>query len=648
MNEKHGVFYTKDTVYGKKVIDCLRPLPHSFLYSNSFLEIQKEQWDELGTVFVDAVLILDQKEHEFLNQLQKSNAKPIVFLLPKEYNRQLLTKCFLLRPALFFVSPFSGKNLSIFLNFQMEIKSLRSVNPQNLFRDPMFLFFTNLSHELRDLLNGLSAMIKLFSEGSLSFEQKEYLKTLQISQDNILTMLDKWSELTLFDESPVKKNEKDFSFVEISKSTQAFFEKITIFDRPVMIWNSAESEDSWFLGDNTKIQQLFVFFISFLVKVFAFKEVRFVFATEKNEDGVFLLLTSEVFGTCFRYFLEKDNEMQASLKKDLGNLFILKSLFRACDASLLIQDDEIEPGRSLPTVSSASIVGKATDDTLAKNFVFRLFIPVKPSTKQKEKTNLSEKKLPESMIGKKIQILLAEDDRISQKLTTLLIQKKGWNIRVVENGIQALKEMQENNYDLILMDVQMPVMDGLEATKRIRIKEQATRKHIPIIALTAHAMKGDKEVCILSGMDAYLTKPIIEEELYSTVLQVWAKYSQPYTFLENPPADLNRIISLLDGNKEDLKGLIVEFIHYFPEQVGFIRKSLSDRNSKELERTAHKLKGSLSNFEARRCYELTSELERLGRSQSLTADTVAEAAGELFQVLILELERLKEYLQNFE
>jgi CheY-like chemotaxis protein len=119
--------------------------------------------------------------------------------------------------------------------------------------------------------------------------------------------------------------------------------------------------------------------------------------------------------------------------------------------------------------------------------------------------------------GDQLLILVAEDQIINRKIIIQLLEKKGWKVKAVENGKSALEEAQKNYFDLILMDVQMPEMDGYDATRAIRIHELTSKKHIPIVAMTAHAMKGDREKCIEAGMDFYITKPVNPSELYKTI-----------------------------------------------------------------------------------------------------------------------------------
>ncbi len=131
----------------------------------------------------------------------------------------------------------------------------------------------------------------------------------------------------------------------------------------------------------------------------------------------------------------------------------------------------------------------------------------------------------------KVRILLAEDNLINQKLTIIMLAKSGYKVDVVENGQQAVEAVLKGDYHLVLMDVQMPVLNGLEATQQIRQQEQPG-KHIPIIAMTAHAMKGDQERCLNAGMDGYLSKPLNPKEVLAAI-EYWA-FDQMDHILDDP------------------------------------------------------------------------------------------------------------------
>ena len=127
----------------------------------------------------------------------------------------------------------------------------------------------------------------------------------------------------------------------------------------------------------------------------------------------------------------------------------------------------------------------------------------------------------------KLRILLAKDSMVNQRLVAAFLEEQGHAVTAVDNGTKLLAALEARKFDLVLMDVQMPEMDGLEATARIRAMERQTGTHIPIIALTAHALKGDRGQCLEAGMDGYLAKPIRANELFDTIEAVWAALDRP-------------------------------------------------------------------------------------------------------------------------
>jgi len=138
-----------------------------------------------------------------------------------------------------------------------------------------------------------------------------------------------------------------------------------------------------------------------------------------------------------------------------------------------------------------------------------------PSITRKTATPVSDESpaCPAVQRSSRRTILVAEDNPVNKKLAQHLLIKMGYECRVASNGLEALKAMDERDFDLVLMDIQMPVMDGFAATARIRARELPTGKHTPIVAMTAHAMKGDRERCLLNGMDDYISKPVDRKEL---------------------------------------------------------------------------------------------------------------------------------------
>ncbi len=256
----------------------------------------------------------------------------------------------------------------------------------------------------------------------------------------------------------------------------------------------------------------------------------------------------------------------------------------------------------------------------------------------KTTTLITQHSLRESR--RRLKILVAEDSPVNMKLVVRLLEKRGHTVIQATNGHEALTAYERYPIDVILMDVQMPDMDGFEATEAIRTKERATGRHIPIIAMTAHAMKGDRERCLQAGMDAYVAKPIRAGELFETIESV-VKIGRK-SALEaadssggEPTMDWSAAIKHLEGDVELLKEMAEVFLDQSDTLMARMKKAMAEGDAYTLERAAHTLKGSVSNFAARRAYEAAQKLEHIGRKFDLSR------AEQAYEELEQELERLK-------
>jgi len=245
---------------------------------------------------------------------------------------------------------------------------------------------------------------------------------------------------------------------------------------------------------------------------------------------------------------------------------------------------------------------------------------------------------------RKLRILVVEDNAINRELVTRLLQKHEHTIIAVTTGREAvdLLEKEPACCDMILMDVEMPVMDGLQATALVREREKASGRHIPIIALTAYAMKGDRERCLASGMGSYLSKPIRYQDLLETIQRlvsgmpdVPAPAPAP---AERPPAEVldeAALMSRVDNDLQLMQDLIDLYLADYPRLVDEIRTALERKDARALQRGAHSLKGCTSNLAAKLASEAAFKLEGLAHTGNW-----AEAADAL-ESLERELARLK-------
>jgi two-component system, sensor histidine kinase and response regulator len=218
--------------------------------------------------------------------------------------------------------------------------------------------------------------------------------------------------------------------------------------------------------------------------------------------------------------------------------------------------------------------------------------------------------------------LLAEDNAVNRLLARRLLEKYGNTVVAVENGREALEAIERERPDLVIMDVQMPVMDGLEAIRTVRTDEQASGLHLPIIALTAHAMKGDRERCLGAGADEYLSKPIRAAELFAALSRMKTGNIAPDpapAMAADPVSSSVAVIDLKEalhrmGDQETLEELARLFIEECPKLMAQIRESLAASDGIGLERSAHSLQGSSASLGAPGISRASAELQKLARS----------------------------------
>jgi len=239
-----------------------------------------------------------------------------------------------------------------------------------------------------------------------------------------------------------------------------------------------------------------------------------------------------------------------------------------------------------------------------------------------------------------LRILLAEDNVVNQKLASHLLEKDGHNVVTAGNGREALERLENESFDLVLMDIQMPEIDGFEATARIRKKEETTGTHLPIVAMTARAMEGDRERCLAAGMDGYVAKPIRAKDLIDTIESLGqspaaAKVVTRAKRQEQEPIDTASALARVGGNVELLKELVALFLKDLPALLTNLREAVVAGDAKAIERAAHKLKGSVGNFSAHPAFGAALKLEILGRDGRLSE------AERVYAELEKEIERLK-------
>ncbi|MDB5344975.1 MAG: hybrid sensor histidine kinase/response regulator [Schlesneria sp.] len=241
-------------------------------------------------------------------------------------------------------------------------------------------------------------------------------------------------------------------------------------------------------------------------------------------------------------------------------------------------------------------------------------------------------------------ILLAEDSLINQKLAIGLLERWGHRVTVASNGNEAVRLSDNEEFDLILMDVQMPELDGLDATREIRQREEISGRHLPIIAMTAHAMKGDRELCLAAGMDGYLMKPIRAEQLFRQIEDATDDRRSAEPGQKKQVDQVNGLVNwtvanrAVNGDSELLKQVVAAFLSEGPQLLSTLENAYAENDGKRFQRAAHTLKSALRTFGVDNC-NAAEELELAAKNGLNTIEpTRIAAVVAQVQPVFLEME----------
>jgi CheY-like chemotaxis protein len=246
----------------------------------------------------------------------------------------------------------------------------------------------------------------------------------------------------------------------------------------------------------------------------------------------------------------------------------------------------------------------------------------------------------------RLRVLLAEDNLVNQRLAARLLEKQGHRVVVAGNGREALEALEREGFDLVLMDVQMPELGGLEATPAIRRREAARGglgpggRRVPVIAMTAHAMKGDRERCLAAGMDDYVSKPVRGTELFAAIARVLLPGGAPPAVAGGEEFDRDGLLESFGGDLEIVREVAGMFLAGCPGMLAALKQAVERGDAEAVHRAAHTLKGSAGNFGTGAAYAAAQRLEEMGRAHTLAG------AGEAFAALADALERLRADLER--
>ena len=365
-------------------------------------------------------------------------------------------------------------------------------------------FLANMSHELRTPINGFMGMMQLLQMTELTEEQQEYIHISKTSSDALLVVINQILDYSKIEAEMMELVKVTFDIRKVIKDVVSLFEISAMEKGLLMECYIADDVPDKLIGDSFRLRQIVSNLMGNAVKYthegqigitirkieeLNDKEVRLQFVI--NDTGIGI--SEDKKDILFKSFSQADNSNTRTYGGTGLGLAISKNLIGLMSGEIWVE----------------SIVGEGS------NFSFTCTLEI--VSVQNFSTESSAEKQIDYPKQDQLRILLVEDDAISRIFIERSAQQRKWNMTVAANGKEAVAAVKQKNFDVILMDVQMPVMDGYAATRSIRQMEMLNGRHIPIIAMTAYALKGDKEKCLAAGMDDYLSKPVNIHELYATV-----------------------------------------------------------------------------------------------------------------------------------
>jgi PAS domain S-box-containing protein len=483
-------------------------------------------------------------------------------------------------------------------------------------------FLANMSHEIRTPLAAIVGLVEVMQQGTVTAEQGSQLQTLATAAESLLGLINGILDVSKIEAGKLALEARPFDpralvnkVIEVLSlpARRKGLSLAAVVDPPVPVS---------VVGDAGRLRQVLLNLVGNAVKFTEHGEVVVELARRASEGVDTSAPEVEL------HFSVRDTGVGIPAEK-LQRIF---QPFEQADESTT----RTHGGTGLGLTISSRLVERmggrlAVSSEVGKGstFSFQLSLPIAEYDKvtRWQGDKVTEDSTPSSVTLSPLNILLAEDNPVNQQVLSLLLVKAGHKVRVVDNGRKALEALGREKFDLVLMDVQMPEMDGLRCARLIRAHEKAVGGHVPIIAVTANALEGERQRCLQAGMDDYLTKPVRSQELFRLIQELSGRrhFSTQERDGSGPP--WLEPLREMGFDQEASAGLIRTFVETVPGRLLALNQAVAAGDLAGVAQAAHKIRGSLLVFAAQPAIEIANRLESLARQGRL--DLVPAALAEL-------------------
>ncbi len=470
------------------------------------------------------------------------------------------------------------------------------------------MFLATVSHEIRTPINGVIGMLKLIKDSPLDTRQAAQVNTAITSARALLSVIEGILDFSKIEAGKIDMEKIDFELTQVVDSAVMIFMERAKEKNLWLNKDIAPDVPLWLKGDPSRISQILINLIANAMKFTSRGGVAVKITAEDITDTAVKLhfsvadtgvgIPPERQTKLFNPFTQVDNSTTRKYGGTGLGLAICKQLV------------ELMGGQ----ISLESKINQGT--------TFSFVIPFdrgSPAAVEAQQHPVAAPVAADGTAQPKASVLVVEDNNINAYVTRELLVRSGYACDVVDNGQEAVRAFSVKDYDLILMDIQMPIMDGYEATRAIRDKERhRPEQRMPIVALTANAMAGEKERCVAAGMDDYLVKPLDPELMNRTIERLLRPDRKPaHSLIGREPVNYAELLERCMKDEKLAKQLLDEFIGQARETVSELREHLAADDRKSLHHAAHRLKGTAATLACEHIRRIAFLLESMAQDPDL-------------------------------